>query len=676
MITTLLTRTATANASGTGDFSVTVPSGGVLVVVALASVVTTNQVPSAMLLNGATMTSAIATSGTVPCPCRIAYATVVAGTHTLNFTWSGTIRNYTIRAYLLEGLASPVPAAVQAISSTGTSSSIALEYSRVGIFGIVVRANTTNTWSEGTDYDNVLESTDLYSLGTQESIVSSPITSTLGTSASFTSIGACWAIARPVVISDGLQFAYLMDEASGSRVDQITRLSLSQVGTIGSRAGLLGNAADIEVGENFLASAYSPLHRMATGSSYTVMCWVYVDSLAATPSTIICRWNGGGSTRDYLVGYDSTGSVYFSTIQGTNTDVAALSPAGVVTTGSWHLIVAWIDSSVGSFGSINIQVNNGTVYTTTLTAAKLSSDTATLFAVGRFNQSFGYAGSTDAAVDLVCNWSRVLTAEERTSLWNSGLGLNYPFGFKYPTLRTPAPVAGYYARRDSGAAADAQFGAASGTLSAGTTRANNGGLCYRHNGSTSGITTTYTTAIGTSDYTFSSWFNVANSNQFGMIFAKDSQAPTAYTQASTLISNVIANAVGRRVTGIDVSTSGTFLATPTDGTFTNSAWHHVALRRQTVAGTTTLSLWLNGTQITSSTTTLRDLNNTNALKIGIGDGSSLRLTGDTDDHLLWLAALTDADIGYLASQRGAIYEVNSVNGARRRATQQLIGGTF
>jgi hypothetical protein len=228
--------------------------------------------------------------------------------------------------------------------------------------------------------------------------------------------------------------------------------------------------------------------------------------------------------------------------------------------------------------------------------------------------------------------------------------------YKYPSLRTTPPVAGYYARLDTGAAADAQFGSSAGTLSAGTTRANNGGLCYRHNGTTSGITTTYTTAIGTSNYTLSSWFNVANSNQFGMIFCKDSQAAAAFTQASTLISNASANGSGRRVSGIDFRTSGNIIATPTDGTYTDANWHHVALRRQTITGTTTLSLWIDGTQISSATVTLRDLNNTNALKIGVGDGPSLRLTGDTDDHLLWLAAMSNADIGYLASGRGAIYQ--------------------
>lgn len=226
-------------------------------------------------------------------------------------------------------------------------------------------------------------------------------------------------------------------------------------------------------------------------------------------------------------------------------------------------------------------------------------------------------------------------------------------GRLYPTLQDA--VAGYYARLDTGAAALNQFGAANGTLSAGTTRVDNGGLCYRHNGTTSGITTTYTTAIGTSDYTFSSWFSVANSNQFGMIFCKDSQAASAFTQASTLIANAGANGAGRRVTGIDFRTTGNIIATPTDGTFTNATWHHVVLRRLTVSGTTSLSLWLNGTQITSATVTLRDLNNTNALKIGVGDGPSLRLTGDTDDHLFFLRGITNTEIGYLATQRGAVY---------------------
>ncbi len=231
-------------------------------------------------------------------------------------------------------------------------------------------------------------------------------------------------------------------------------------------------------------------------------------------------------------------------------------------------------------------------------------------------------------------------------------------GYKYPSLRTTLPVAGYYARLDSGASAEDQFGSAPGTLAAGTTRADNSGLCYRHSGTASGITTTYTTPIGTSDYTLSSWFNVPNINQFGLIFGKDNQnANNGYSQISTFISNAVIGGAGKRLTGLDFAfATGNVLATPTDGTYTDSAWHHVALRRRTITGTTTLSLWVDGVQITSTTATLRNFSRTDSLKIAISEASaSYLLTGDTDDHLLYLVALADADVVRLASQRGAIY---------------------
>ena len=191
----LNTRVTTTNNSSTGNYNVTAAASGLLVVVAMGSVVTTNQVPSGMTLGGVAMTSAIATSsGPVACPCRIAYAVVSAGTHTLNFGWSGTLRNHIVRAYLLEGLSSSTPVSTTVTSSSGTSANLVLSAGSVGIFAVVARSNTTNTWSEGTNYDNVLETTDTYSFGFAESISANPVVATLGTTATFSAIGASWSL--------------------------------------------------------------------------------------------------------------------------------------------------------------------------------------------------------------------------------------------------------------------------------------------------------------------------------------------------------------------------------------------------------------------------------------------------------------------------------------------------
>jgi hypothetical protein len=195
MITVLNTRVTTTNGSSTGNYNVTAAASGLLVVVAMGSVNITNQVPSTMTLGGVAMTSAIATSsGSVACPCRIAYAGVSAGTHTLNFGWSGTLRNHIVRAYLLEGLSSSTPVGTTVTSSSGTSANLVLSAGSVGIFAVVARANTTNTWSEGTNYDNVLETTDTYSFGFAESISANPVVATLGTTATFSAIGASWSL--------------------------------------------------------------------------------------------------------------------------------------------------------------------------------------------------------------------------------------------------------------------------------------------------------------------------------------------------------------------------------------------------------------------------------------------------------------------------------------------------
>jgi hypothetical protein len=82
--------------------------------------------------------------------------------------------------------------------------------------------------------------------------------------------------------------------------------------------------------------------------------------------------------------------------------------------------VAWHDS-VGN--TINIQVNNGTADSA---AHNLGVFYGTApFAIGA--RDAAAADYWDGLIDEVGFWKRVLTADERTTLYNGGNGLAYPF---------------------------------------------------------------------------------------------------------------------------------------------------------------------------------------------------------------------------------------------------------
>jgi hypothetical protein len=91
-----------------------------------------------------------------------------------------------------------------------------------------------------------------------------------------------------------------------------------------------------------------------------------------------------------------------------------------LTLNTWYLIVGWRD---GTALTVNIQVNNATAVSAA-TGAIVADDTTGAFSIGAFGGQTGY---TTSNIDEVGYWSRVLTAQERTSMFNSGNGKFWTF---------------------------------------------------------------------------------------------------------------------------------------------------------------------------------------------------------------------------------------------------------
>ena len=102
---------------------------------------------------------------------------------------------------------------------------------------------------------------------------------------------------------------------------------------------------------------------------------------------------------------------------------------------TWYFIAAWYDAVAGT---INISVNNGTPRST---SSPGPTSRGNGFSIGQTLGSF-LAGR----VQGVGVWDRVLTSAELTALYNSGNGLQFPFGmqvlaqYAYLGLGTPVQV--------------------------------------------------------------------------------------------------------------------------------------------------------------------------------------------------------------------------------------------
>jgi hypothetical protein len=85
---------------------------------------------------------------------------------------------------------------------------------------------------------------------------------------------------------------------------------------------------------------------------------------------------------------------------------------------NWHFVVFWHNAAANT---IQIQIDN---------AAPVSAGTTGPMpaGLGAVTIGLGWGLNFDGLIDEIGLWRRVLTADERTQLYNGGNGLTYPFG--------------------------------------------------------------------------------------------------------------------------------------------------------------------------------------------------------------------------------------------------------
>ncbi len=213
-----------------------------------------------------------------------------------------------------------------------------------------------------------------------------------------------------------------LDEASGSRADAHGSNTLTDNNTVGSATGKIGDAADFELSNSEYLSHASNSDLETGDIDWTFAAWVNADSLSAGFQTILSK--DATAAREYLIYYEdgSTNRFSVAVFVGVSTVVLRADTLGAASTGTWYYVVIWHDSTADT---INIQVNNGAV-DSSATGGSLNAATAAEFRVGG-RATIASLIPWDGLIDEVGFWKRTLTTQERTDLYNAGVGFTYPF---------------------------------------------------------------------------------------------------------------------------------------------------------------------------------------------------------------------------------------------------------
>jgi hypothetical protein len=212
-------------------------------------------------------------------------------------------------------------------------------------------------------------------------------------------------------LNNGLIAYWKMDETSGIRVDSGGNgLNLTDINSVGFTTGIITNAADfVPASTQYLNHADDPL--LSPGDTdFTFAVWVYPDftgtaktifgKASASNAEYYLRHDGASNSPEF--GVSGNGTTYTTVIGSLN----SLSPAN-----AWYFIVVTHDATANT---ITVQVNNGSTESSGHTTGVFNGTAA--FEVGKNTLSPYW----DGRIDEFGYWSRILTTDEKTYLYNSG----------------------------------------------------------------------------------------------------------------------------------------------------------------------------------------------------------------------------------------------------------------
>lgn len=226
-------------------------------------------------------------------------------------------------------------------------------------------------------------------------------------------------IPPPSSLLTSLVSYWKLDEASGTRVDSVVASGndLTDNNTVTQAAGKISNAGQFTSANSETLSRADNASLSTGDIDFTVAGWVYGDTLPSGGGII--QKGNGAAAHEFDLFFRGTGTAFaFRIANGTllAQDNTIVPPS----TGTWYFVVGWHDSVADT---VNVQVNNNTAVSTATTGVA-PTDTAAAFIIGRSVVSTVF---WNGRIDEVGFWKRVLTATERTNLYNAGAGVTYPF---------------------------------------------------------------------------------------------------------------------------------------------------------------------------------------------------------------------------------------------------------
>lgn len=215
-------------------------------------------------------------------------------------------------------------------------------------------------------------------------------------------------------MNDSATAYWKLDEAvtSGNRSDSVDTHTLTEHGTTGTNAGIIGLAAVSDAAGDWLSTADGA--DFSGGTSFSVQAWVKWQTVGNT-TPVYAKWINNFEWLIWTLTADLQWIVRKLDNSGNIVVATGVAPA----TNVWYHICAGFDSTNQV---IWMQTNAGPRLTTAYTTA--CRDTTDVVSFPSYGDG---SGRSSVNIDEVGYWKRVLTTNDVRLLYNSGAALAHPF---------------------------------------------------------------------------------------------------------------------------------------------------------------------------------------------------------------------------------------------------------
>lgn len=214
-----------------------------------------------------------------------------------------------------------------------------------------------------------------------------------------------------------------LSESSGSRRGAFSNLTLTNHNSVGGTLGINDSLASkfVRGSHQYLSRADEPILTTDGSNGFEFCFWVRTDSLSANSFVLSKDDVTVGPNRQFVVGILTSGALYCEIENTTGISPIIFPSTLTVTVGTWHMVNFWFDTGDSK---AHFKLDNGTSQASTALGGTFNTTGNYEFEIGAKTGDPNYS---DISVNRVGWFNRLLTSGERTTLYNSGSGVDYPF---------------------------------------------------------------------------------------------------------------------------------------------------------------------------------------------------------------------------------------------------------